>query len=281
MWRSLAAEAEPPSLVITGGDHIMHSMDQLKSRVEALWAMWHRVKREECRFDTFPVIGNHDCWGWHPASEAAEGDPRRGKAWALEGLELRQRFYSITGRVPGWRIIVLDGVQPHPERMYQGRLDDEQFEWLRGELAATPATEHVLIATHIPILSVGVTLNSRVFVQGGRKTDIDARDMHTDASRVLALLDEFPQVRGVISGHLHQTDRVEYAGPRAAAEGRPPIVHLCNGAASGAWWRGTNINSPQAYALLDLHADGRIERTIRPFPHTVRDPDDMPPRRSP
>lgn len=275
MWQQLAAERDRPDFIITGGDHIMHAMDQLKSRVTMLWEMWQRVKREECRFDVYPVAGNHDIWGWHPMSESPTSDPLYGKAWARQELGLERLYYRLPRTIPGWRVLVLDSVHPHPERLYQGSIDDEQFEWLKGELAAVPAGEHVLIATHIPIFSAAATMNGRLYREGTRKQDLDPRDIFMDAGRVLSLLDQYPQVQLSISGHLHQREAVAYPGPSGKT-----VTHLCNGAASGGWWRGPNLNTPQGYTFIDLYADGSWQHEYRSFEHPILEPDDMPARRS-
>ena len=53
-----------------------------------------------------------------------------------------------------------------------------------------------------------------------------------------------------ISGHLHQLDHIELEG----------VTYLCNGAVSGAWWKGKRNETDSGYALIDLFPDGRVQR---------------------
>ncbi|MDZ7776926.1 MAG: hypothetical protein U5L09_15610 [Bacteroidales bacterium] len=56
-------------------------------------------------------------------------------------------------------------------------------------------------------------------------------------------------MKGAISGHMHQVDRVVFKG----------VSYMCHGAISGQWWNGPNNGFAGGYAVVDLYDDGTIE----------------------
>lgn len=83
----------------------------------------------------------------------------------------------------------------------------------------------------------------------GSPTAAPGSRLHIDARRIKDLFVRHPNVRLCLSGHLHLVDRVEYLG----------VTYLCNGAVSGAWWKGNHQECEPGYALIDLHNDGSFE----------------------
>jgi len=76
--------------------------------------------------------------------------------------------------------------------------------------------------------------------------------LHVDARRIKNLFKAYPNIKVCLSGHIHLQDEVNYLG----------IKYLCNGAISGKWWKGSFQDFPPAYALLDFHNDGTIDREM-------------------
>jgi hypothetical protein len=62
-------------------------------------------------------------------------------------------------------------------------------------------------------------------------------------------------VKVCLSGHIHLVDRVDYLG----------VSYLCNGAVSGAWWKGPNQEFGNGYAIVDLFPDGAFTSTYHQF----------------
>jgi hypothetical protein len=92
-----------------------------------------------------------------------------------------------------------------------------------------PPTTPILIWSHIPIVSaLAPLINSRGLRTNG--IAIEAGHIHWDTVQILALLTKHPNVKACLSGHLHRIDHVELKG----------IHFYCNGAVSGAWWKGKN-----------------------------------------
>jgi 3',5'-cyclic-AMP phosphodiesterase len=59
-----------------------------------------------------------------------------------------------------------------------------------------------------------------------------------------------PNVKLCLSGHTHLVDRLDYTG----------VSYFCNGAVSGAWWKGAWQGCEPGYALVNLYDDGSFER---------------------
>lgn len=233
-----------PDLILFGGDCVMDAFETPRDRTVQQWALWNRVLAD-CSIPWKGCIGNHDIWGWNKSKSGSNGDEADyGKKWAVEALRMPQQYYSFTQG--GWKFIALDGVQPGEQPgNYSAYLDDEQFTWLKQELAATPANQPTLVFSHIPIVSIHPMLDSRKSPTS--PLPLSAGLTHTDSGRVVKLLAQFPQVKLCLSGHLHKVDTVDLRG----------IRFHCNGAVSGAWWKGKHDGYSEGYALFDLFADGQ------------------------
>jgi len=229
--------------IVTGGDLIMDGFEATEARTKRQWELFEGVLAGECRVPIEHCIGNHDIWGWHRSNSRTRGDePRWGKAWARErlGLAADHRTFERAG----WRFIVLDSVRPDGDG-YRGYLGKEQLNWLKSELAANTAIPTVIVS-HIPILSVTTlarskpTADNTIAVSGGL--------LHMDVHLVTALLAEHPNVKLCLSGHIHQLDSIEYRG----------CLYVCDGAVSGAWWKGPHRGVDEGYGLIDLFDDGSV-----------------------
>ncbi len=249
--RHAQAWDDRPELLLFGGDLIGDALYTPKEEVLAQWDLWDRVRSAEVRLPARFCLGNHDIYGWaHRDRAAAARDPDFGKALALRRLGLRDRHYSFDQG--GWHFVVLDSTQPDEasEHHYVARLDEEQFAWLAADLAATPPATPVCVLSHIPILSAAVLFDGPR--EQGRDWVVPGAWMHLDARRIKDLFLRHPNVKVCLSGHLHMEDDVTYLGVR----------YLCNGAVSGGWWKGRWQEFGPAYALLDFHDDGTVERTL-------------------
>jgi Icc protein len=90
-----------------------------------------------------------------------------------------------------WQVVLVDS---HEDQSQHGVIAPRVLSHLDDTLAATD--RHVLVGLHHPPLTVC------------GHPDCSLRD----ASQLLALFDTHPQVRGVISGHLHVTEDLQRAG---------------------------------------------------------------------
>ena len=249
--RHAQAQPDKPDLLLFGGDMVMDSLKTEKSKVLAQWAVWDRIFAAEVKLPYRLCLGNHDVWGWaiHDTPEI-EKDPQYGKGLAMERLGIKDRYYSFDQA--GWHFVVLDSLERDygNKAGYTARLDDAQFEWLKSDLAATPASTPIFVMSHIPLLSVCVFFDDDLEATGSWV--IPGPWVHIDGRRIKDLFHKHPNVKACISGHVHLADDVTYLGVR----------YLCNGAVSGGWWKGPYQEFGPAYALVDLYDDGSVENTL-------------------
>ncbi len=240
-------------LVLHSGDIIFDSFDQNLERTKLQWELWQKAVADGWGGKFRYCLGNHDIWGWNKDKSKTRGDePGWGKKLAVDTLGVSGAtrdgcYYSFdeggSGDAKPWHIVILDSVRPVGDG-YFGGLDDEQFEWLQADLAAHRGTP-TLVVSHIPILSATVLDRE----PKERSRVVSSAVMFDDFARVKKLFLENPQVKLCLSGHMHLIDRVEYNG----------VTYCCNGAASGAWWKGANKECREGYTLVDLYSDGTFE----------------------
>jgi 3',5'-cyclic AMP phosphodiesterase CpdA len=239
--------ADQPELIITGGDTIMDALAVGKDRTKLQWELWQKTVKDECSLPIECCLGNHDVFGWNKQASGTTGDEAEwGKRWACDVFGREKTYYSFDRN--GWHIVMLDSIFPHEARVYEGRLDDEQFAWLQSDLAATPESTPIVVVSHIPIVSITVLAgvpkqnDERDFVVSGSL-------MHSDMPQLRTLFWQHKNVKLCLSGHIHLTDRVDFDG----------VTYLCNGAVSGGWWRGDHHNTGAGYGLIDLFDDGSFD----------------------
>lgn len=239
---------DKPDVLVTGGDQIMDAMGADKAKTDAQWKLWQDIMKANLELDHIRVIGNHDVWGW--GTTISKEEPKYGKAWAQEVLELEKPYYSFNRA--GWHFIVLDSTFPR-DRGYVAKLDKEQFEWLKGDLAATPKEIPVMVVSHQPLMSASAYLDGDNEKSGNWQ--VPGAWMHIDFRRIKDAFKTHPNVKLAISGHIHLVDRVDYLG----------VSYFCNGAASGGWWGGDYQECTNGYALVDLYEDGTFTNTYHPY----------------
>jgi len=260
--RHVQSLADPPDVILTGGDAIMDALGADRARAAAQWAEWDAVIRQEVGRPVRHCIGNHDVWGWYPASGTTGEEPGWGKAWALDALGMDAR-YAIEP-MDGWWLLTLDSVQPAAGG-YDCFLDDEQYDWLARTLRdldagvavggravrdppAPAGPEPVVVLLHVPILTVTGLIYDDRRVDGGHHR-VPTNWVHRDAKRLKDLFLRHPRVRCVLSGHMHLVDHCTYAG----------VHHVCSGAVCGGWWGGDSQECDEGYGLVDLFDDGSAD----------------------
>ncbi len=93
-----------------------------------------------------------------------------------------------------WLLIGLDSQKPGT---LPGRLGDEQRDWLAGQLESHPALPTLLLLHHPPV-SIRSAWLDRIALE--------------DASELRALLQRHPQVRLLLTGHVHQQFSAKFGG---------------------------------------------------------------------
>lgn len=252
------SRAEKPDLILQGGDSIMSVLGVDEDRARVQFDLWKQIMAEECRTPVRHCIGNHDCWGWQRSKAGTTGnEPRYGKTWVMEVHEMERPYYGFDQA--GWRFLVLDSVQERGDGGYKPMLDDEQFEWLTGELEAAPAEQPVLILSHVPIIGVGALFFYDNIVENYQFRVAGAL-MHQDIHRLKDLLFKHREkVKVCLSGHVHLFDRVDYNG----------ITFVCNGSVSGSWWYGTHKETEPGYGIVKLYDGGAFDYEYVTYPWDV------------
>ena len=131
-----------------------------------------------------------------------------------------------------WQVIGLDSQQPGEQ---PGSLGAEQLAWLRTRLEITPL--HTLLFLHHPPVAVQSPWLDQINLQ--------------DALEFERLLQDHPQVRLVVCGHVHQEyvgllgDATVFATPAVGPQFRPRTEQLVIEPA------------PPAYRVLELRSHGR------------------------
>lgn len=235
---------DKPNLILTGGDLIMDCFATGYDRAKLQWDLFMKVLGDNTNLPAVHCIGNHDVWGWDKREGSADHASKAIKKWATDLLKMPRPYMSVERS--GWKLIVLDSTHPNGAG-YIGKLDEEQFDWLKQELERTPARTPILILSHIPILCASAYFDGDL--AKGDNWQVPGAWMHIDARRIVELFVKHPNVKVCLSGHIHQYDKVEYRG----------ITFLCNGAVSGAWWKGDYIGTPPGYGVIDLYDDGTVE----------------------
>jgi len=223
-----------PDFFLNGGDSVMDvSYNNVKKeQVTELWGIWDDCMRSLSNYEVRSCIGNHDTWWAAPSKE----DEMYGKQYAVKRLGIPGRFYSFSKA--GWHFIILDGNNSNIS------LDEEQYNWLAGDLENLSAGTPTLLMSHYPILGV-----TPLWEGGG----------HSDCKKLKNLFYKHKdKVKVCLSGHIHLQDRNKYNG----------VEYYCNGSVSGFWWGKGDEHSaapyyyeetPPGYAILKLYADGSLE----------------------
>ncbi len=235
--------------IINGGDLINDALDADKAKTKTQWDLAGNILKKENSLPVYHTIGNHDVWGWFIKQNKPDNDRLYGKIWAVEVLEMKNRFYSF-GK-GNWHFIVLDSTQLNPAGGYTGKLDGEQMDWLQQELQQVAAEKYICIVSHIPVLSICAGLFFDKTEANGDLL-IKRNLMHTDFLALKKIFSRYPNIRTCISGHIHLQDELDYLGVR----------YYCNGAVSGNWWNGSFQEFAPAYALMEFFTDGTTKRKM-------------------
>lgn len=251
--KHIHALEHPADFLVTGGDHIMDALERPPEDVRRQWDLYRRTLAAHNRLKVYPVVGNHDVFGWMTDAVPPE-TPGYGKVLACEMLGLATTYYSFDAGDDhgGWHFVVLDNTQPCP-RGYFGGLDAAQMQWLKADLAGVPAGRHICVISHIPIMSVC----AQHFFSLEQRVDfwkIYDVFVHHDAREIVDLLARHG-VKLCLSSHIHMLDRLEFRG----------ITFICDGSVSGDWWRGPFRGFAEGYGLIDLFADGTFHHEYRPY----------------
>lgn len=247
-------QVDPPDIILNTGDSIYDALETSKSTAVGQWLTYNSILKNENSLPVIHAIGNHDVWGWGLTDSSVKKDSMYGKEIAMGRLGLESRYYSFD--MAGWHFIVLDSI--HPKNAvsaypYIGKLDNEQFEWLKQEIASVAQTVPICVVSHIPFIAACEYFDGPNEDTGNWV--VPASWMHIDARDIKRLFLYHPNVKLCLSGHTHQHEVLDYLGVR----------YQTNGAICGNWWEGWYMSFPPAYVMLNLYDDGSSDSEFVPY----------------
>ncbi len=251
--------ADKPELIITGGDLPMDTASTPEARSRIEWDIFKKVLADNVSkgLQVEHTLGNHDMYGRDRAKSGATGsEPFHGKNWFLQNFGYNSTYRSFDRA--GWHFVILDSINMLPGgEDYTAKLDPAQMEWFKADLAAVPATTPIVVVSHVPIMSVANFFDKAdlIWKSDGPDLMIENKRMHNDCRAIDALFQKHRNVKLCLSGHLHLLDRCVYNG----------VTYICDGAVSGAKWRGPKRQTDEGYGLIDLYTDGTFEHQYTGF----------------
>jgi 3',5'-cyclic-AMP phosphodiesterase len=228
--------ASKPEFAIMGGDHVFDALGVTPARAKLVFELFAKSSKA-LSMPVYHAIGNHDAYGVLATSGVSPTDPLYGKKM-FEDL-YGKTYYSFDKK--GYHLVVLDSIQPTPDRLWEARIDDEQLAWLRDDLKKLAPGTPVIGVVHCPMVTAFATYAA--FVASGQKYNTLTVANAPDVLEVLATAN----VIAVLQGHTHINEVVDYKTTR----------YITSGAVCGNWWRGPRMGTPEGYTVIRIH-DGKV-----------------------
>lgn len=233
--RSYSASLGKPCYGITLGDVI--SMGSTDLTYTILPAIRNAMHKDIMGMPVFQVMGNHDnCY--MTAKNPVAGDNPRDLNLNIQRMfeetfgPINYSFNRGDAHIVGMRDIQWS--ENGNAAVYSTAFSEEQYNWLKADLAVVPKDKVVILCVHIPLYN------------NGKIGDGSYRQ------EVLSLLDEFAEAH-VLSGHLHYMHNYDHT---LASGSSHKIYEHAQAAFDGASWT-SNINGdgvPNGYGVY--HFDG-------------------------
>ena len=221
----------PVEFAIQGGDHIFDALAVPKARSLSLFDLYDKTQ-QDLGLKVYHAIGNHDVVGVLPASGMGLSDPLYGKRYFEEHMGNPYQSFDRNGV----HFIILDSIGITADRSYEGRVDPAQLAWLANDLKAVPAGKPVIVVSHIPLVTAINQYLPEV------KTPPAHNGMTVTNSADVIKLFAGHNVIGVLQGHTHVNERVEWHG----------VPYLTSGAVCGNWWKGTRLGIPEGFTVVSI-----------------------------
>ena len=246
--------AAKPEFAICGGDLVFDALDASRARADMLFDLYQHTE-DAIKVPLHHAIGNHDLYGILTTSGAAPTDPGYGKKMFEDHVGART-YDSFDHR--GYHFVILDSIFPTPDRLWEGRIDDAQLQWLAHDLAAIAPTAPIVVITHVPLITG--------YLAYGPKPDGTPRHdtVSIANSREVIALFQAHNILAVLQGHLHINELVNYKN----------CQYACCGAVCGNWWHGPRLDFPEGFTTVSLR-EGKISwryetygfKSVAPDPH--------------
>jgi len=223
-----------PDFVITGGDLVMDVMEQKFDRADMLYHLYVKT-HEKFKMPVYNTLGNHELFGIYEKSGIDPSHPEYGKK--MFSKRIGKTYYSFDYK--GWHFMILDSigitVGETGKKTYRGFIDNEQMEWIKGDLAKVKKDTPIVISTHIPFIT------SMTQIYGG---SLDGNKENIVVNNSKEVLDMFKEhnLKLVLQGHLHMLEDIYVKG----------IHFITGGAVCGNWWEGVYKETEEGFLLIDV-----------------------------
>jgi len=220
---------------INGGDHVFDANKVTLARASQLYDLYGKTE-QDLGLKVHHTLGNHDIFAIGTDAGTRTASPADSKLYGKRLYEDRfgKTYYSFDHK--GHHFIVLDSIQFVPGDIYQGRIDPEQLKWLAADLAAQPAGTPILVVTHYPIVTA-----IQQYEPWRPSPDPKLWVSLINSEQVWPLFAAY-NVLGVLQGHTHVNERVEWHG----------IPYITSGAICGNWWMGTRLGTPEGFTVVEV-----------------------------
>jgi Icc protein len=228
--------AAKPEFAIMGGDHVFDALGVSPARAKLVFNLFTNSSKA-LGMPVYHTIGNHDAFGVLTTSGVAPTDPLYGKKM-YEDL-FGKTYYSFDKK--GYHFVVLDSIQPTPDRLWEARIDEDQLAWLRDDLKKLAPGTPVIGVVHCPMVTAFATYAQ--IIASGQKYNTLTVANSVDVLEVLGTAN----VLAVLQGHTHINEEVDYKTTR----------YVTSGAVCGNWWRGARMGTREGYSVIRVH-DGNV-----------------------
>jgi 3',5'-cyclic-AMP phosphodiesterase len=236
--------------VLQGGDHVFDALQVDRSRATSVFDLYAKTE-QDLGMKIYHTMGNHDCFGVYSSSGVAESDPLYGKRMFEE--RFGKTYYSFDHK--GVHFIVLDSIGITSDRLYEGRVDGAQLDWLKSDLGGLPPSTPIIVSVHIPLVTAFYS-----YVPVPQPEPKHHGLSVANAFEVIALL-EGHNVLGVLQGHTHINEKVMWKG----------VPYITSGAVSGNWWHGTRMGTPEGFTVVRVE-QGKLTTTYETYGFRSVDP---------
>jgi 3',5'-cyclic-AMP phosphodiesterase len=236
--------------VLQGGDHVFDALAVNSSRATNVFDLYAKTE-QDLGMKIYHTIGNHDCFGVYSSSGVAVSDPLYGKKMFEE--RFGKTYYSFDHK--GVHFIVLDSIGITSDRLYEGRVDRAQLDWLKSDLGGLAPSTPIIVSVHIPLVTAFYS-----YVPVPEPEPKHHGLSVVNAYEVIALF-EGHNVLGVLQGHTHINEKVMWKG----------VPYITSGAVSGNWWHGTRMGTPEGFTVVRVE-QGKLSTTYETYGFRSVDP---------
>lgn len=222
-----------PDFVITGGDLVMDALGQTYGRADSLYNIYTSMEKE-FKMPLYNTMGNHEHYGWYASSGADTNNPEYGEK--MFEKRIGPRYQRIDYK--GWIFFILDDVMKNGKGGYEGRVDDEQIEWLKFQLKDISRFTPIAIVLHIPLLT------TEAQILRGATAANEPGEVVVNSKEVEDLFEDY-NLRLMLQGHLHYYETMYVFGTN----------YITGGSVAGAWWEGPYLDTEEGFVLLKVKGE--------------------------